>query len=262
MAGVLGLRNGAGDKRPRIFARTGRRRGIRAIPAPGFWTYTFPGLAKHSNSAKTSRGRRLLLAGVIALVALPCALGGAALWVRHEVAGGMFRHPADLPVRDVGIVLGASVYRSGRPSPVVESRLAAALELLRAGKIRRILVSGDHRPEIYDEADAMARWLLRAGVTPDHLALDRAGARTWDSMVRAAQVFDVKSAVVCTQAFHLPRATFLARRAGIDAVGLEVGAGLAGTSWHDLLRESFATVRALWDVHQRPRVLPRPPSGG
>jgi SanA protein len=193
---------------------------------------------------------RLFLIGAMAFGALLCALAGAAFWVRHRVAGDLFRRAADLPARDVGIVLGASVYRSGRPSPVVESRLAAALELLRAGKIRRILVSGDHRPDVYDEADAMARWLLRAGVPPDHLQLDRAGARTWDSMVRAARVFGVKSAVVCTQAFHLPRATYLARSAGIDAVGLEVGAGLGETGWRDLLRESFATVRALIDVQR------------
>ena len=187
----------------------------------------------------------------MAFAALLCALAGAGLWVRHRVAGELYRHAAELPPRDVAIVLGASVYRSGRPSPVVERRLGAALELLRAGKIRSILVSGDHRPEVYDEADAMARWLLRAGVPPDHLKLDRAGARTWDSMVRAAEVFGVKSAVVCTQAFHLPRATYLARSAGIDAVGLEVGSGFAETGWRDLLRESFATVRALIDVQRR-----------
>jgi SanA protein len=192
--------------------------------------------------------RRLLLVGAGALVLLTCALVGAGLWVRHQVKPALYRQATQLPPRDVAIVLGASVYRSGRPSPVVEGRLEAALELLRAGKIRRILVSGDHRPEVYDEADAMGRWLLRAGVPSEQLALDRAGARTWDSMVRAAQVFGVKSAVVCTQAFHLPRATYLARRAGIDAVGLEVGAGFAGTGWRDLVRESFATVRALVDV--------------
>jgi SanA protein len=202
------------------------------------------------------RGRRLFLLGAMAFGGLLCSLAGAALWVRHRVAGELYRHAAELPPRDVAIVLGASVYRSGRPSPVVESRLAAALELLRAGKIRRILVSGDHRPEIYDEADAMARWLLRAGVPPDHLQLDRAGARTWDSMMRAAQVFGVKSAVVCTQAFHLPRATYLARSAGIDAVGLEVGSGLGETGWRDLLRESLATVRALIDVQRAPRARP------
>ena len=198
--------------------------------------------------AKSVRVRRLLLIGAIALGGLVCTLAGAAWWVRHRVRGEIYRHAAELPARDVAIVLGASVYRSGRPSPVVERRLAAALDLLRAGKIRSILVSGDHRPEVYDEADAMARWLLHAGVPAERLQLDRAGARTWDSMVRASQVFGVKSAVVCTQAFHLPRATFLARSAGIDAVGLEVGAGLADTGWRDLLRESFATVRALLDV--------------
>jgi SanA protein len=74
--------------------------------------------------------------------------------------------------------------------------------------------------------------------------------------VRAFGAFQVREAIVCTQAFHLPRATFLAQRAGMDAVGLEVGAGILGTRWRDLMRESLATVRALVDVSRLERRSP------
>jgi SanA protein len=67
-------------------------------------------------------------------------------------------------------------------------------------------------------------------------------------MVRARNVFGIRGLVVCTQAFHLPRAVFLAQRAGIDAVGLKVGADLRETGVYDLARESLATVRAVIDA--------------
>lgn len=174
------------------------------------------------------------------------------VWVRRQTAGRLYDDVVLCPPRDVAIVLGASVYRSGKPSPVVEARLAAALALLRSRQASRILVSGDHRPDEYDEVQAMKRWLVRAGVPAEKILVDVAGLRTFDSMERAARVFGVKSAVVCTQSFHLPRAVFLARRAGIDAVGLRAGGGLFETGLRDLLRESLATVRAVLDARRLP----------
>jgi SanA protein len=190
-------------------------------------------------------GLRILLGGFFAILAVLLA---GSFWVRREAAGHLYEQVSLVPPREVAIVLGASVHRSGKPSPVVEARLAAALALVRGKQARKILVSGDHRPDEYDEVQAMKRWLVRAGVSPDLVMVDRAGLRTFDSMERAARVFSVKSAVVCTQSFHLPRAVFLARRAGIDAIGLRTGGGLVETGLRDLLRESLATVRALFDA--------------
>jgi SanA protein len=183
---------------------------------------------------------RLALAAVVVLV-------GAALWVRFSTAGCLYADAAVIPARDVALVLGASVFRSGKPSPVVEARLRAALKLLESGKVQRILVSGAHKDD-YDEADAMRAWLVHEGVPAAQIAVDQAGQRTLDSVVRAGDHFGAKSLVVCTQAFHLPRAVFLARRAGIDALGLRVGANLSDTSPYDLARESLATVRAVFDA--------------
>jgi SanA protein len=195
-----------------------------------------------------SRLRLGLLIGGGVLCLLAGTLLAANLWVRGQAGAFLYQQPGALPPREVALVLGGSVHRSGKPSPMVEARLAAALSLLRGNQVRRILVSGDHRPDEYDEAESMQRWLLRAGAPPDALLLDRAGLRTFDSIERAARVFRVRSAVVCTQAFHLPRAVYLARKAGIDAVGLRTGGGLAETGMRDLFRESLATVLALVDA--------------
>jgi SanA protein len=198
--------------------------------------------------------RRLLVVALVLL--LPAGVAGAALlWTKRQVAPHLHDRIEEVTTREVAIVLGASVYRSGRPSPVVEERLVAALALLRAKKVRRILVSGDHRPQEYDEAEAMRRWLLRAGVRPEQVLIDRAGRRTFDSMLRASELFRLRRVVVCTQSFHLPRAVFLARGVGLDAVGLVADAGQRGVRWRDLPRESVATLRALWDVRSLSRRL-------
>jgi SanA protein len=195
-----------------------------------------------------SRARRILLLTLLPLLLLVVLLVGASLWVRRDTDGYLYDQAAQLPTRQVALVLGASMHRSGKPSPAAEARLAAALALLKQNRVQKILVSGDHQPTEYDEAEAMQRWLVKAGAPPETILLDRGGRRTFDSMERAVRLFQVREAVVCTQAFHLPRAVFLARRAGIDAVGLRTGGGLFAASLWDRLRESLATIRAVLDA--------------
>lgn len=197
-----------------------------------------------------SRARRILLLTLppLLLLVLLVLLVGASLWVRRDTDGYLYDQAAQLPTRQVALVLGASMHRSGKPSPAAEARLAAALTLLKQSRVQKILVSGDHQPTEYDEAEAMQRWLVKAGAPPETILIDRGGRRTFDSMERAVRLFQVREAVVCTQAFHLPRAVFLARRAGIDAVGLRTGGGLFAASLWDRLRESLATIRAVLDA--------------
>ena len=115
----------------------------------------------------------------------------------------------------------------------------------------RILVSGDHGTAAYDEVNAMHRWLVGHGVPSEDIFLDHAGLRTWDTMVRAARVFGIDGAVVCTQRFHLPRALYLARAAGLDAVGLVADRGPDPHRRWNALRERFAVPVAVLDVWTR-----------
>jgi vancomycin permeability regulator SanA len=121
---------------------------------------------------------------------------------------------------DAIVVLGAGVYPDGTPSPVLVDRLATALSLYRDGRAAKILVTGDHGRAEYDEPGAMRAWLEDHGVPATDIIMDHAGFDTFSSMARARHVFGVKRPIVVTQAFHLPRALYLATEAGLDATGV------------------------------------------
>jgi len=191
----------------------------------------------------------------VAQVALALALtaSGAAIaahfWVERRTRPWIHLTPDEVPARTVAIVPGARVHPDGRPSEALADRLQTALDLYRAGKVRKILVSGDHAAPEYDEVNAMFRWLRERGVAPEDLFLDHAGLRTLDTMERARRVFLVRDAVVCTQAFHLPRSVFLARRAGIDAVGLVADRHVYAHARANEARELLATALAVADSY-------------
>ena|SRR5689334_4657544 len=102
-------------------------------------------------------------------------------------------------------------------SAMLADRVKQAARLWHAGKVRKILVSGDHGTWKYDEPDTMREALVRDGVTPRDVFEDHAGFDTWATMVRARNIFGIHRAVVVTQGFHMPRALYPADAAGIDA---------------------------------------------
>jgi SanA protein len=182
-------------------------------------------------------------------------------WIRHLTKPFLYTESSQVAA-PIAIVPGASVHRDGTPSPQLEDRLSAALTLLRAQRVERILVSGA-RNGSYDEAGPMRKWLIQHGVPASIVVDDHAGFRTLDTMERAAHVYAIKQAVVCTQSYHLPRAVFLARRAGIDAVGLAVDGVKPSGSVENGLRESLAGLMAVVDSYllgRQPRTLATPDS--
>lgn len=114
--------------------------------------------------------------------------------------------------------------------------------------MKALLVSGDNGSRQYDEPTAMKAALVAAGVPAERIVCDYAGFRTLDSVVRAREVFGQSRFLVVSQRFHNERAIFLARRLGIEAVGLnaqDVPRSRALTTW---LREYLARVQAVLDV--------------
>ncbi len=160
--------------------------------------------------------------------------------------GCLFEHVSEVRPCDAAIVLGAYVFPDGTPSDMLADRLVAGLALLRAGVVRRVIVSGGA-----DEAAGMAAWMLQRGVAREALVVDGAGLRTRLTMQRAAQM-GVRVAVVCTQRFHLPRALFLARAAGLEVVGLVADARSYGGEAANMRREAVARLRAWLDVRWSP----------
>jgi SanA protein len=165
------------------------------------------------------------------------------------IGGDGSTRAADAPHAQVALLLGAKVLPDGRPSGMLADRIAVAAQLYRTGKVERVLASGDHGTTAYDEVNAMRRELIAHGVPARDVFTDHAGFDTWSSAVRARKVFRVRSALVVTQGFHLARAVWLARRAGLDVHGVSAdlhGYGRQGKL--SQLREVLARVKAVGDV--------------
>jgi vancomycin permeability regulator SanA len=161
------------------------------------------------------RGARVLVAiGFAALLFVGSSNG----WVAASTRALTYQAADSVPEREVAIVPGTFAAQ-GRPGPMLRARLEAALAAYTAGRVRAILVSGN---ESAGEVTAMREWLAQSGVDDEHILVDPAGTRTLQTMRNAAQRFGVSRAVVCTQTVSMPRALFLARSAGIDAVGLAI----------------------------------------
>jgi len=157
----------------------------------------------------------------------------------------------------VAIVLGAKVKAGGEPSDILRDRLLSAIDLYRAGSVDKILVSGDDGQAEYDEVNAMRVYLLSADVDPDDIFLDHAGFDTYDTMIRASKVFGVTKAIVVTQAYHLPRALYLAKAFGIDAQGVAADRQTYRGMLRYEARELLADTKAVIDVvfHVSPHFL-------
>jgi vancomycin permeability regulator SanA len=196
-----------------------------------------------------ARFLRFLRAALWCVSVLALGTVGSVAWVRSAAHGYVYDE-ADVPPAPVALVLGAEVYDNGHPSAFLEARLDIARRLLAAGKVRAILVSGDHGRWEYDEPGASLRWLTARGVPITKVVLDYAGFDTYDSCVRATKIFGVDKAVVVTQSYHIARAVTVCRRVGVDAVGVgDSTVARFRTDWaQSSNRELGACAKAVVDV--------------
>jgi SanA protein len=190
--------------------------------------------------------RRLLLAAAglaIAAVAIPNLL----VWRGGD--GPVTSDPSRVPHAQAALVLGAQVKPDGTPSDMLADRISAAADLYRAGRVDKLLLSGDHSRANYDEVGTMRRILLADGIPARDIFTDHAGFDTWDSAQRAKRVFGVSDAVVVTQRFHMARALYDARHSGLKVTGFAADRRDYGRVMGKLkVREAAARMKAVADV--------------
>jgi SanA protein len=161
------------------------------------------------------------------------------------------RYPLGVaPQGKTAVVFGAGLYRDGSPSLVLRDRVSTAVELYKAGKVEKLLMSGDNSTLSYNEPGAMKKYALQLGVPEDAIVLDYAGRRTYDTCYRAKAIFGITDATLVTQDYHLPRALFICRNLGLNAVGVSadrrVYSRITYIYWR--IREIPATFSAFVDV--------------
>jgi SanA protein len=189
--------------------------------------------------------RSLIRAIVILILCVGVVAIGAPTALRLFAAPYMHTSTIDIAAAETIVVPGASVIR-GKPSPVLERRASAAVQLFNAGKAPTILVTGDGRAPNYNEVEPVREYLEAAGVPRGAIVLDTEGYDTYTSMYRAREVFGFTRVVIVTQDFHLPRAIYVARHTGLAAEGF-IAAGTERTV-SAYVREMPASVKALLDV--------------
>ncbi len=191
----------------------------------------------------------ILIVPLIGLLLLVLIVAfGLRAWVNTIYASRIYTRPADVPPRQVAIVFGAGV-RGDRPTPVLADRVEAAVELYQAGRVQKLIMTGDNRFVNYNEPAAMIAYARELGVPEQDLVADYAGRRTYDSCYRARDIFGVKQAVLVTQGFHLNRALFICDRLGLEVVGYAADRrAYPGSRWVWRLREVPALALAWWDT--------------
>lgn len=151
--------------------------------------------------------------------------------------------------REVGLLLGTAPDGRYGPNAYFQYRIEAAAALYHAGKVRKIIVSGDNSRKEYNEPAAMRRALEKKGVKPEDIFEDFAGFRTLDSVSRARRVFGQTRLTIISQEFHCKRALYLAGHHGIDAIGFAArDVAQKRFRLRNHLREAFSRVLALLDV--------------
>lgn len=121
---------------------------------------------------------------------------------------------------DCIIVLGAGI-RGNNPSPMLEDRLLTSIELYNQNVSDKIIVSGDHGQENYDEVNVMKNYLIEQGIPSENIFMDHAGFSTYDSIYRAKEIFEADKVIIVTQEYHLYRALYIAEKLDLEAYGIK-----------------------------------------
>jgi len=123
---------------------------------------------------------------------------------------------------------------------MLKDRLDKAIELYQNKVAPKVIVSGDHGREDYDEVNSMKNYLIEKGIESENIFMDHAGFSTYESMYRTKAIFEVKKVVVVTQEYHLYRSIYIGEKLGIETYGVAaIKANYAGQARREI-REILA----------------------
>lgn len=204
-----------------------------------------------SSSRRYKGLKRLLWIFIVPVIFLVGVPVGAKLLVIYDSHNRIYTHVKDVPKNRVAVILGAHVSPSGKLCDVLQCRVDKGIELYKAGKVQKLLMSGDNSVKHYNEPQRMLEYAVKHGVPQKDIAVDFAGRRTYDSMYRAKHIFGLNELIVVSQSYHLDRAIYLCNRLGIQGYGVAATNPTGQTRVQ--LRELPASVEAVFDaLIQRP----------
>ncbi len=205
-----------------------------------------------------ARVKKIIIISIAVVLALCLLIGCAVLLINSFVKRSSSKYilsseqAKELEGVDCVLVLGCLVKSDGSPSDMLSDRLSRGVELYESGVSAKLLMSGDHGREEYDEVSAMKSFAVDKGVPAEDVFMDHAGFSTYESMYRAKEVFGAERVVIVTQGYHLYRAVYIARSLGIDAYGVASDLrSYRGQTMRDI-REMLARVKDAYTSAAKP----------
>ena len=190
---------------------------------------------------------------IIAVLCIACLLICNHIVVKNA-KGKVFSETDSITPTKWGLLLGTTPQTriGNRQNLFYKNRIDAAVQLYKAGKIEKILVSGAEKSlEGVNEVVCMRDSLVARGVDAGAIVLDGKGNRTLESVVRAVNVYDIHQFIVISQRFHNERAIYQAEHLDLDVSGI-TGFNAAdvhtSTSFLIYLREYLARVKMFLDL--------------
>ena len=199
-------------------------------------------ISKHKN--------KLYLTSILAFIVSITAFIVCNNVIIRDTSSSIFDNVDSIPKNRVGLLLGTNKNLSnGYENQYFKYRIDATARLYHAGKIDRIIVSGDNSRHEYNESEYMRTDLVALGVPDSCIYLDYAGFRTFDSMLRCLKIFGQTRYTVISQRFHNERAIFIAQHVGKDVVGFNARDVSQRAGFKTMLRERFARVKVFLDIY-------------
>ena len=194
----------------------------------------------------------IIISYLFAILAIVIIIASCNMIVIYYSKDLLYDNVKDIPYKEVGLLLGTSPSTTkGHTNIYYNYRIDAAVKLYKAKKIKLILISEDGKFKNYDETKYMKRDLVKRGIPANKIILDKKGLRTYDSVIRAKDVYGYSEFTVISQKFHNERAVFLAGHNDIDAIGFNAkdAPNQKGKSAQRMrIREIFAKVKVFVDL--------------
>ena len=165
--------------------------------------------------------KKVIIIVAIIIVVLGLIVLGINFYVKASTKNQIIENGDYSNLKDIDciIILGAGIWGDS-PSPMLQDRLLQGIELYKSNVSSKIIMSGDHGREEYDEVNVMKQYAIDNGVPSEDIFMDHAGFSSYESIYRAKEIFGAKKVVIVTQKYHLYRALHIANSLGLEAYGV------------------------------------------
>lgn len=192
--------------------------------------------------------QKILISAILLVTIVLLTISYCDSQVEASSQGKLYSELNNVPNNNCGLLLGTGKYLAGGYlNPYYKYRIGAAVQLIKAGKIKYLVISGDNSRKDYNEPEMMKSDLIKAGIDSCRIYLDFAGFRTFDSMIRLKNIFSQDSVTVISQEFHNQRAIFIAIKEGIAAIGYNARDVSRNAGLRTQVREKLARVKLFAD---------------